>query len=440
MWKFVPGAPAAYNGGMPAPSARRGSHAGVVFTPPGLAAQLAADLPPGVSVLDPACGDGALLAALEGRELHGIELDPELAERARKRIPHAKIVCADALAAEQTWPAETWILANPPWLSFSGRHAGRARARSGKTGRGWPALHSAFTQRIAEHVASEGTGAELLLPAALVESERYGPLREVVSALVDIGAPRELGESAFPDVIEPAVQLSLRPGPGCASAEPWLHASPAEARWIAALARHPRLPAGTFADPGVHSGNAARELVLPAESLEAPALRQGRDLAAYRLGAASARLNTQLVATAEKRFRVAAEERYASFPVLLRQTADRPIAALHADPGYFRNSLLACRAAPDLDPAVVVAVLNSPVAAAWHRAMFRDARQRSFPQVKVRHLAGQPFPFTHRAAAPELHDELAQRSRALCRGGERFAEEAEALGQRVLEAFALPPQ
>jgi hypothetical protein len=424
---------------MPAPRTR-GSHAGVVFTPPALAARLAEFVPAEAAVLDPACGDGALLAALGARELHGIEVDEDFAARARTRLTHARIACADALSDNALWPRGTWIIANPPWLSFSGRHAGKERVRVPRASGGWPALHSAFTARIAEHVASEGTGAEVLLPAALVESERYGPLREVVSALVHIAATEELGEDAFPGVTEPAVRLSLRPGGQRGSQRPWLQTNPADAWLIDALARHPRLPAGSFADPGVHSGNAASELVLPADASGAPALRQGRDLAPYRLGAASARLNMDLEPNATRRFRVASLERYQSFPVLLRQTADRPIAALHAEPSYFRNSLLACRDVPGLDPAVIVTVLNSSIATEWHRAMFRDARQRSFPQVKVRHLAGQPFPFAHRDAAPRLHDELARRSRALCQGGERSAEEAQALEQRVLEAFALPPR
>jgi hypothetical protein len=137
------------------------------------------------------------------------------------------------------------------------------------------------------------------------------------------------------------------------------------------------------------------------------------------------------------RFRVGPLERYVSFPALVRQTADRPIAALHARPGYFRNSLLACRHLPDLDAAVVVAFLNGPVANAWHRVCHRDARQRAFPQVKVSHLAGQPFPFTRRAESPSLHDELAARVRALRPNGPSFAHECAVLGELTLAAFDL---
>ena len=122
-------------------------------------------------------------------------------------------------------------------------------------------------------------------------------------------------------------------------------------------------------------------------------------------------------------------------PVLLRQTADRPIAALHTAPGYFRNSLLACRPPAELDPAFCVAVLNAPTACAWHRKSFRDARQRTFPQVKVGHLRTQPFPIVARAGAPRLHDEVVRRVRAI--GPVPAPEEVEGIEGLVLEAFGL---
>ena len=95
-----------------------------------------------------------------------------------------------------------------------------------------------------------------------------------------------------------------------------------------------------------------------------------------------------------------------AFPVLLRQTADRPIAALHTEPTYFRNSLLAARTVEGLEPRFVVAVLNSTALASWHRGAHRDARQRTFPQVKVGHLIAAPFPIAHRRENPPLHDAL----------------------------------
>ena len=79
----------------------------------------------------------------------------------------------------------------------------------------------------------------------------------------------------------------------------------------------------------------------------------------------------------------------------------------------------------------MVACLNSPVATAWHRLSFRDARQRTFPQVKVGHLRTQPFPIARRSENPALHDELAARATA--------PERADETGEIVLGAFGLTP-
>jgi len=161
----------------------------------------------------------------------------------------------------------------------------------------------------------------------------------------------------------------------------------------------------------VHTGNAARELIgdLTAGS-PGPGratVREGRDLAPYRLGAPRRSLRLDLPRDG-RRFRIGPAERYLTTPVLLRQTADRPLASLHAAPTYFRNTLLACRPPAELAPAFVVGVLNGPVAAAFHRTSFADARQRSFPQVKVSHLRRQPFPIAARDEDRRLHDLVAE--------------------------------
>jgi hypothetical protein len=438
---------------------------GTVFTPATLARRLVAGLGPG-PVLDPACGEGELLlAALEQSGdgpgaavggLFGLELQPELAERTRERLRTAaglpaggpldgQIVCADALCPATDWPAGTWIAANPPWVSFSGREAERRSKREQDAFRqrwasagGWPTLQGAFLERIARHVAAEGTGARVLVPAALTALPSYGPLRESVTRHCALSsAPEELAEDAFEGVVGPATILTLSPG-GTPSAGPW---SPErEPELLDALAAHPRLPERTFADPGVHTGNAAAELVVREPAPDLPGVREGRCLDPFRLGPPVARLRTDLERTAERRFRIAPLEHYQAFPVLLRQTADRPIAALHLEPTYFRNSLLAARAVPGLDPAYVTAVLNGPVARAWHRARFADARQRTFPQVKVAHLAGQPFPIVHRDQDPAGHDELAGLARAAGQcapGSDDYEAACEQLGRATLRAFGL---
>ena len=438
---------------------------GAVPTPPALARRLVEPLLAGAAdgplprVLDPACGEGELLeqallalAARAGgdraraaRGLFGIELDPERARRCRARLrlvagPGAdaglegRIVQGDALDPALAWPAGTLVVANPPWVSLSGRQAAHLPAErlalyraSWRAWAAWPSLHGAFLERVAAHVAAERTGARVLVPAAVCEQERYGATRGAVTGAARLAlAPLAVDEAAFPDLTAPAVILTLaaggRRGPGTAA--PWVARGVEDAAFLAALERFPRLPPRSFADPGVHTGNCARELVRRGADGRAARgvggrwvpLREGRDLRPFGLaplGAVATRLRVDLERTGGRRFRIAPLERYAAFPVLLRQTADRPLAALHEEPAAFRNSLLACRAVDGLDPAFVVGVLNGAAAGRWHRLAFRDARQRAFPQVKVGHLATQPFPIAHRDADPALHDAVVALARRM---------------------------
>lgn len=433
--------------------------AGFVPTPPPLAARLMGSLgaPPEARLLDPACGDGELLlAALEKIEdrasfvrerCFGLELDPARAGVARQRLARAAgvdpaevrgIHVADALSEDTAWPAHTFVLANPPWVSHSGRGAvTRTTEREDKTG--WPASHAEFLERIALHVGAYETGAAILLPSAVAELERYAPCRERVGvAAHPSGPPLELGEAAFPGVVEPAMLLVLAPGPGKETpGAPWLARSPLARALDEALEDFPRAPRSTFADPGVHTGNCAAELLLDPENGQGAPLRQGRDLKPFDLGPASLRLRVDLTRSPGRRFRIPPLERMREFPVLLRQTADRPTAAVHENPGFFRNSLLAARAIPGLAPEALVAILNSSTIAAWHRSHHLDARQRSFPQVKVRHLREVPLPLASRADDPRTHDRLVELARsASTEGVDDLVADAFGLSSDLTEQFS----
>jgi hypothetical protein len=373
--------------------------------------------------------------AAEG--LHGIEIDPDLCAQARAHLREAiggpageraarNLRCADALDPEVPWPEATHVVANPPWVSLSGRQACRELPaervalyrRAWPSMRGWPTLHGAFLERIAVHVAASRSSARVLLPASVCELDGYAELRRRVSALADLSAPpRELAEDAFPGVCEPSVLLELAPATrrGRGSGGPWAAVDEGVAAALQAFDAFPRLPTECFRDCGVHTGNCSAELIVRTPTPGLPGLREGKDLVAYRLGPPRIQLRAELERTPERRFRVKALEDYRAVPILLRQTADRPVAALHDDPTYFRNSLLACTPPAGLDAAFVVGVLNSPVAAAWHRLRFRDARQRSFPQVKLAHLRGLPFPILHRDEDRALHERVAASVTELCR-------------------------
>jgi hypothetical protein len=434
----------------------RGAHQGVVFTPPELALRLATPLVArGLPLLDPACGEGALLlAALQGagggpevaRQLHGIELNPELRERALERLAGAaglapeelsqNILCADALDPATAWPKGAAILANPPWLSFSGRHRAASREQSHHRGPGgWPSLQGAFVHRIAAHCAAEQVPARVLVPGSLLELEKYLALREAIAPLVHHSEPPvELGERAFPGVLEPAVLISLGPGAGASQAPPAARSNkPSEL--VRRLEGFPRLPPETFADPGVHTGNCGKLLVLERAEGHCAPLRRGADLDPFHLKSPTLQLRLDLVSDEQRRFRIASLEHYCAFPVLLRQTADRPIAAIHAAPTYFRNSLLGVRHVEGLAKEFLVALLNSGPAASWHRENFRDARQRSFPQVKVGHLRTLPTPIRSRQDNHRLHDEIVARVQELTPSASDFDDRREAIDRLISSAF-----
>ena len=153
------------------------------------------------------------------------------------------------------------------------------------------------------------------------------------------------------------------------------------------------LPLRTFGDPGVHTGNSARLLISdrPKGGQWAP-IRQGRDVSRYRLGRAKTWLRLDLPSVDGRYWRIAAPATYGRARLLLRQTANRPIAAAHREPTYFRNSVLAFYGVEGWDDDYVLALLNSKLIACLHRVAFGDAAQRSFPQVKVSHLQSLKLP------------------------------------------------
>jgi len=358
---------------------------GSFYTPPALADLLAREtlgpLPGPLSILDPACGEGALLRAAArlrpDATLTGVDLDgAALAHAPGERIH------ADALRRD--WGARTFdvVLCNPPWVSFSGRHGKplgaderRDLAARYRSFARWPTLHGPFVE-LCLQLATRRMG--ILLPAQVREFDGYAPLRDVVGARGRSATWIDLGEDAFEGVVQPSCMLIVGIGGGAPA--------PAAAR--------PQ-GGGLFADIGVHTGNCAATLL---DRGGAP-IREGRDITPFVLAPPRRTLRTDLARGPGEYFRIAPLERYREFPILLRQTASRPIAALHAEPTYFRNSVLGCRGIPGVDDALVVAWLNCGAVAAFHRRHVAESRQRAFPQVKLRHLHALPMPRWEEASA-----------------------------------------
>lgn len=313
------------------------------------------------------------------------------------------------------------VLGNPPWVSYSGRQRSAiddltlrfllARYPAIST---WPASHPAFLVLATQLISKHGR-AGLVLPRQVADLDSYGATRAQVTSTARIIEPiLNAGENAFPGVTQPVGLFTLAAGtngkpsssaawvthPMITEAVPSVHGTGSDFSGSTALmgvadrlAQLPRFEPTTFADPGVHTGNVSKKIVLNErlpEGREYALVREGRDIGPYVCARPRKWLWLDPTLNEGEYCTIRAIQKYTDVPILIRQTADRPIAARHVCPTYFRNSLLACRGVEGIPDAVVTAFLNSALYTWIHRTATQDAHQKAFPQVKVRHLRALP--------------------------------------------------
>lgn len=379
----------------------------------------------------------ALRTAVE-RCLFGVDIDPLAIEVARQSLwllggrqdgtlalLDQALRSGDALISPEQAPADTtpfdWhavfpdvfhrggfdaIVGNPPWVSYAGRSAqplseplGAYYTSRYAAFRGWRALHAMFIERSIQLLRPQGR-LGLLLPAQVADLDGYAAARKLAREGMII--PETLpyfGEQAFPGVTQPCFgllgQRREHEEPKAAHTRP-LRLSQQDTSskgLLVRLSQHPRAPAQVFRDIGVHSGNCARILITrsPTDG-RCAAVREGKNLFAFSLRPPKKWLRLDYSPAVGEYFTIKDVSHYAVVPILLRQTAKRPIAALHTEPTYFRNSLLGCMGLPGISHAVTVAWLNSSVVAWYHMVRLREAKQLRFPQVKIKHLRALPLP------------------------------------------------
>jgi hypothetical protein len=323
------------------------------------------------------------------------------------------------------------VLGNPPWVSYSGRQKvpisdGELRLLCGlyPTISAWPCTHASFVLRALE-MTRLGGSVGLVLPLQLSYLDKLTAFRSAVGNMLSMQPEvLDVGENAFESVNQAVGLFSFRLGSRTASEESWpsiklerdqgIESSVNDvwSEFLDQLKSYPRFPGKLFSDPGIHSGNAGRNLILDdgPETSGLPELREGKDIGLFYCGAPKKRLNVNLQPDGALYFRYSSRERYLSVPILLRQTASRPIATLHSAPSFFRNSILACHGLPGVPHEVLVAVLNSALIAQSYRRLFADSGQRVFPQVKIRAL--QNLPWTPLRLSEFQHaDELSELAR-----------------------------
>ncbi|MCA8940298.1 MAG: N-6 DNA methylase, partial [Planctomycetes bacterium] len=277
---------------------RGGTHTGMHFTPRSVVTRALRGLNTlNKRILDPACGAGAfLLGAFEAGVapecLFGTDIDPLAVEVARlvlqlaagRKIPALvdTILCADGLLHE--WKESfDFVVGNPPWVSYSGRHAAQIseghldllRERFPAAMQGWPSLHGAFVQRAASLVVAKGE-VRLVLPAQVSDAKGFGPLRESLRSEGFSAARDSLPSDTFDGVTTPATVLRLVRGVRHAASMD----SDARETLFDKLNALPKFPNSAFGDIGIHSGNAAKMLFSKTptsiEVLEGKNLNEGR--------------------------------------------------------------------------------------------------------------------------------------------------------------------
>jgi len=319
------------------------------------------------------------------------------------------------------------VLGNPPWVAYAGRAAQPlppARkayfAEQYVTLKGYPTLHGLFVER-ALRLAPRGAIA-LVVPSPIADLDGYRAVRRVVRTTHTPCEPMlEFGQDAFESVTQPCFALIATAGGAAIEAGELDRPFRLEERQRAGahaeelkppavlgeLARLPSFPRELFGEMGFQTTSVVtRTLLLRAPTPDAEhdyPLLEGRDVHEFAERAPRLFLALDRAALSRARCRVREKNDYERVAFVVRQTARYPIAALHSGLP-FRNSLLAGFTVEGLPAAFVVGLLNSALYRALHLASRRDARQATFPQVKISHLRALPRP----PSAPVIESQIAR--------------------------------
>lgn len=178
-----------------------------------MVARLFADAPPQPDdrLLDPGCGGGAFIAGVlrwcQARrtqlpQITGVELNPALASKARKRFadcPSVRIVHANYLVSPVNQPFR-FIIGNPPYVSLANlgdeKQRDRYRARFASA-RGRFDLYMLFFERAIEDLAPNGR-LVFITPEKFLYVSTATQLRRLLAAQSSVTAIDLAPEDAFP--------------------------------------------------------------------------------------------------------------------------------------------------------------------------------------------------------------------------------------------------
>lgn len=177
-----------------------------------------------VSVLDPACGDGRFLAAVEARihelggtvSLHGVDIDASAVAATRAAVPTARIDHADALTHDYVNGPFDLVIGNPPFLSQMA--ARTSRGGSSERGGGPYADVAVEFLALASGLAEpDGGRVAFVLPQSVLTSRDAGPVRDRIASRAALAWSWWTGARVFDaQVLTCALAFEF----GCASVPP----------------------------------------------------------------------------------------------------------------------------------------------------------------------------------------------------------------------------
>jgi hypothetical protein len=314
------------------------------------------------------------------------------------------------------------IIGNPPWVAYAGRATQplpeKRRtwlAENYQAFHGYPTLQACFVE-LAARLTPNGRIA-LLVPSPLADLDGYRPMRRVLTRTHRISEElTEYGQDAFEGVVQPCFGLIADAAPNsCESDAPFplversrMQISAARVKvpdCLLGLSRLPRFPSECFKEYGFQTtSEVTSSMLLRADSPSPPheyPLLQGRDVTEFVVGQPRLYLDPDREKLHRLHCRLRSLEEYHQVEFVVRQTAKYTIAALH-NGLPFRNSLLAGFGNAALSAQTLVGLLNSTLLRTVHLAAQRDARQKTFPQVKLVHLRTLPSPLQNEQIAAEL--------------------------------------
>lgn len=165
-------------------------------------------------VLDPACGDGALLAAVRAhgvRHVVGVDCDAHAVRQARQRFPSDRIENTDGLAylaSPSHRAAFDGVIANPPWGATVALDRSRLSSLGYRAAVGQNDSWDLFVEGILR-VAKPNAPVVVILPDALFLPE-HRTIREILIRSTQINLVARLGEGFFSDVYRGTVVLAFR--------------------------------------------------------------------------------------------------------------------------------------------------------------------------------------------------------------------------------------